>query len=48
MKLYKDGITVIVDNASDADWYKRAGYVEVKEEKPAEESEKSTKKTAKE
>lgn len=32
MKLYKDGITVIVDNASDADWYKRAGYVEVKDE----------------
>lgn len=32
MKLYKDGITVIVDTAADVDWYKRAGYVEVKDE----------------
>ena len=32
MKLYKDGITVIVETAADVEWYKRAGYVEVKDE----------------
>ena len=32
MKLYKDGITVIVETPTDVDWYKRAGYVEVKDE----------------